>query len=126
MNRMIPAILCALTIAWIIIQANLGNKLAVFHLVSSIPLGDKISHMLLFGFLSGLTIIAFQYKLFIFKKIEIPVGALIVFLFASLEEISQLFFINRTFELLDLFADIIGIYLSILILNRYKMMSKNK
>ncbi len=122
---MLPAILCILFIAWVITQANLGSKLAVFNFVSSIQLGDKIAHMLLFDSLSGLTIIAFRFKLFIFKKVEVPVGAVIVFLFAFIEEVSQLFFVNRNFDLLDLFANVIGIYLSVLIINRYRAKIEN-
>jgi VanZ family protein len=126
MNRVIPAFLFFLLLAWVIIQANLGNKLALFNLIALVPLGDKISHMVLWGFLSGLTIIAFKRKYIVYKTIEVPVGALVVFVLAALEEVSQLFFVNRNFDLFDLLADIIGIYLSVVIVNYRKNEDKLK
>lgn len=131
MYRVTPAIIFFLLLAWVITQANLGNQLALFNLISAIPYGDKISHTLLFGMLSGLTIIAFKHKLFVYKVIKVPWGAFIVFILAALEEVSQLYFVNRNFDLLDLLANAIGIFLSVAILNHRqilirKLSPKNK
>lgn len=120
MNRIMPAALCFLFIAWVITQANLGNSLVLFNLINLIPFGDKVGHVMLYGLLSVLTIISFKYKSLVFKSVELPMGALTVFSFATIEEISQLFFVSRNFDVVDMFANTLGIYLSVWVTMRYK------
>ena len=116
MIRVLPALLFFLFLAWVIAQANLGNELVLFNLIGNIPLGDKIGHIFLYGVLSALTMIAVKHKSIVYKNISLPMGALIVLAFAVLEELSQYYIANRNFELLDLCADVLGIYLWVLII----------
>jgi VanZ family protein len=51
----------------------------------------------------------------------VPIGAVIVLVFALIEELSQLFFMHRTFDLIDVAADLIGITLSVIILKKYQL-----
>ncbi|BBM01815.1 hypothetical protein GL2_18890 [Microbulbifer sp. GL-2] len=78
----------------------------------SIPYGDKLGHISLFGILSLIIILSTKGKSFSAGKLNIYCGALIVFMFALTEEISQAFISSRTFDTTDLVADIIGISLS--------------
>ncbi|MFT6193114.1 MAG: VanZ family protein [Cognaticolwellia sp.] len=121
MRRTIPALLGFAFIAWVITQANKGSENLFFSIISFIPLGDKLGHMFLFGTLSFLSIIAFKYRNVKIEYYQVPIGALIVLFFSMTEELSQLFFINRSFDLMDAFADIIGIAISVLIANKYKV-----
>lgn len=121
MKQTIPALLGFTFIAWVITQANKGSENLLFTFVGFIPFGDKLGHIFLFGMLSLLTIIAFKCSSVKIKHYQVPIGALLVLLFAMIEELSQLLFINRTFDLMDAFADIIGITISVFIANKYKV-----
>ncbi len=121
MKRTIPALFGFTFIAWVITQANNGSDNLFFTFIGFIPFGDKLGHIFLFGMLSFLTIIAFKCKIVKIKHYHVPIGALLVLSFAMIEELSQLLFINRTFDLMDAFADIIGIAISVYIANKYKV-----
>jgi len=118
MRRIIPAFIGFAFISWIVVQANKGSSNIFFDIVALLPLGDKFGHMLLFGLLSGLTIIAFKDNQIQIHGYKVPAGAVIVLAFALIEEISQLFFMHRTFDLLDIAADILGIMISVFILKK--------
>ena len=119
MIRVLPACVFACFIGWIILQANQGRNTVFFEWVNAIPFGDKLGHFVLFGVLSGLTIIALKGRCLGIKAIQFPLGAIIVFGIAITEELSQTFFIHRTFDLLDVVADILGIVCSIIITGHY-------
>ncbi|MDP7591264.1 MAG: VanZ family protein [Litorilituus sp.] len=120
MKQTIPALFGFIFIAWLITQANKGSNNVLFTMVGFIPFGDKLGHLLLFGILSLLTIIAFKCRSVKISNYQVPIGALLVLFFAMLEELSQLLFINRTVDLLDALANIIGISISIFISSKYK------
>ena len=121
MKRIIPAVLAFSFIGWIIVQANKGSSNILFDLVGLLPFGDKIGHMFLFGLLSAVTIIAFNYRQVHINGYKVPIGAVIVLVFALIEELSQLFFMHRTFDLIDVAADLIGITLSVVIFKKYQL-----
>lgn len=89
-------------IACIIVLANLGYGPVLWGFMNNIPHGDKYGHF----FLYGLMVIAIE-RILRFKIIG--VSAIIVFLFALLEELSQMYINTRTFSLIDLFFSIAGI-----------------
>ncbi|WP_281560306.1 VanZ family protein [Thalassomonas sp. RHCl1] len=120
MLRIIPALLLLLFITWNIIAANNGNSNIFFELVRSLPYGDKVGHLVLYGTLSQLTVIAFNYKCLMVKGYHLPLGALLVLSLAAIEEMSQLFLANRTFDFADISADIAGIILFTVLFNRQK------
>jgi hypothetical protein len=118
--RIFPALILFSFMGWLIAQANIGNSNIFFELVHSIPFGDKLGHFILYGTLSLLTIIAFNYKYVSINGYRIPYGAFIVLLLAIAEEVTQLFVSNRTFDTVDLLADISGIIIFMLVLNKFR------
>ncbi|MCF7519017.1 VanZ family protein [Pseudoalteromonas sp. L21] len=96
-------------IGWVIYLANTGQKSVFFDLVAAIPYGDKLGHFLLFGLLTLFINLAFKFKASVIGGFKIYWAALIVFTFVVLEEFSQYFIATRTFDLVDLLADLSGI-----------------
>ena len=96
-------------IVWIIYLANTGQNSIFFEFVDILPYGDKLGHFFLFGFLSLAANFAFKLKTFSLFSRDIYIGSIIVFSFALIEELSQYFFPNRTLDIIDLIADILGI-----------------
>jgi len=113
----LPALLVFGFIGWIIVQANNGRSSLFFDLVLYIPYGDKLGHFILYGLLSVLTDIALNHKCWLVRNYRIPIGAIIVLVLAIAEEMTQLFLSTRTFDVLDILADMAGIYLFILLFN---------
>lgn len=73
--------------------------------------GDKLLHFLLVGLLAFLVNLSLQAKLIHWKKFWIPLGTLTLLVAATVEEFSQMFFVHRTFDMLDLVCNICGILL---------------
>jgi len=104
------AILFGLFIVAIIVLADLG-RLDVLGIINSIPLADKAGHFLLYGIftlLIDLTILRSRRidpspRLLVFRV------ALILSLIIGLEEYSQQFFVQRTFDLIDLAISYLGV-----------------
>lgn len=121
--------LCAFSffvfILYIIYLADTNKSSIFFDFVKSIPYGDKLGHIGLFGLLTFLVSWALKFKAVTFKKVKIYYGAILVFSFAFLEELSQAFYPNRTLDIYDLFADIIGIVLFSILLNSIEKKVKN-
>lgn len=93
---------------WIIYLANTGSDSVFFDFIKTLPYGDKIGHFGLFGFLTFTAIIAFKYRTFACSKFNIYYGFALVAVFVIAEEISQIFIPSRTFDLVDLAADSVG------------------
>ncbi|WP_010382017.1 VanZ family protein [Pseudoalteromonas rubra] len=98
-----------LFIVWVIYLANTGQDSIFFDLVRSIPNGDKLGHIGLFGTLTVLFIVSFKFRSLVFGKVHIYYGAVIVLTLVCLEELSQAFISARTFDLFDMVANIVGI-----------------
>ena len=107
-------------ILWIIYLANTGEKSIFFDFVRSFPYGDKVGHAGLFGFLTLVAVIGSKFRCFKFGKFKIYQGATWVVLFVVGEEISQAFIPLRTFDLVDLAADVVGIAVAICLAFRRK------
>jgi hypothetical protein len=120
MLRILPALLFFSFIGWIIFQANSGSKNIFFDLVDLIPYGDKLGHFILYGTLSILTTIAFNYKYLLVISYRLPIGAIIVLVIAIVEEVSQIFLSNRTFDMVDISADIAGIFIFLWVFNKFR------
>ena len=83
-----------------------------FDFVKSLPFGDKIGHFILFGSLNFIGILSLKFKVISFKTIKLYKATMIVIIFVLIEEFSQIFIANRTFDFIDLTADFIGIIIS--------------
>lgn len=96
-------------IFWIIYMANTGQTNPIFRLVQQTPYGDKFGHFTLFGLLT----FAINYGLKFRNILSTPLllGTSLVFLFASVEELSQYYIPTRTLDLTDFIADVLGIVL---------------
>jgi VanZ family protein len=96
---------------FVILSADLGWKFFFFAWVNYLPLGDKMAHFLLVGGLAFFVNLLLEVRTIKVAKSQILLGSLLVFSFITLEEFSQLFLIRRTFDLIDLSANYLGILL---------------
>jgi VanZ family protein len=103
------AILFGLFIIGVIVFADLG-MLDIIGFVNRIPYGDKAGHFILYGILTLLIDLALVHsvpapgrRLLVFRV------ALILAILIGLEEFSQLYFPNRTFDLVDLTFSYLGV-----------------
>ena len=110
MKRVGPAVLFFVFICWAIVQADQGQDNVFFDAVRTLPYGDKLGHALLFGVLAFLINHALHGRSVRVVRWDIQLGALLVLLFALGEELTQLYFPHRTFDLTDLLADVIGVF----------------
>jgi hypothetical protein len=95
------------TLIWL---ADVGRGQWLFDLVRVVPGGDKTGHFILFGLLSLLVNLVFRAAVVRVGKLSVLKGTLVVAVFAIAEECSQLLFVSRTFDLLDLSAGLLGIW----------------
>jgi len=91
--------------------ADTGHGQWLYALARLVPGGDKTGHFVLFGLLSLLLNVVLQSSDLRLGRLVLLKGSLIVSVFAAGEEISQLFFRSRTFDLMDLSAGLVGIWL---------------
>lgn len=96
-------------ILWVIFMANTGQDMLLFEITRSIPFGDKLGHIIVFGSLTLMANLAFKGRVIKFKLGSIYWGALAVLVFVTLEELSQYFIATRTLDLFDYFANLFGI-----------------
>src|SRR5574341_134931 len=98
-----------LFILLIIILADQG-RLGILKVINRIPLGDKAGHFTLYGILTlllDLTLIRSFPKRS--PSLLVAVMGLILILIIGLEEYSQQFFAERTFDLVDLSFSYMGV-----------------
>lgn len=111
MNRWIPTLLFFLFICWAIFLADTGSESAFTGIVKSLPHGDKLGHLILYGVLTSLMVTALKFKSISIVNCSVQLGSVLVLSFAFIEELSQLFLANRTFDIYDLYSDVIGVLL---------------
>jgi VanZ family protein len=91
--------------------ADSGRGQPFFALVRQVPAGDKLGHFVLFGILSFLVNLISRGAGFKLGRIVLLKGSAIVIGVVTAEEFSQLFFRSRSFDLFDLAADLLGIFM---------------
>jgi VanZ family protein len=123
--RFLPILLFFIFILWIIIQADLGIDNPFIQFVHQIPWGDKIGHICIFACLTFLLNHALSYASFKLFKLELLTGSTLIFCFALIEEGTQLFFPNRTFDFGDILSDLVGVFLASIFAYR-KIISASK
>jgi VanZ family protein len=89
----------------VIMIANIGGTFEMFSFVLQYEWGDKVGHFGLIGVLALLTDLALGQK----SWRHVPVGPAIIVVLVTLEELSQLAMTTRTFDLVDLSADLLGV-----------------
>ncbi|WP_348731618.1 VanZ family protein [Rheinheimera texasensis] len=113
--RWLPALALFGLLAWVILEADLGKPNYFIQLGASMPYGDKIGHLLLFGVLALLLNFATKARQVAVGPLRLYLGVVLTLGFALLEEGSQLLFPSRSFELLDILADLLGVTLATLL-----------
>ena len=83
----------------------------MFNFLNYIPFADKVLHFLLIGTAALLLNKVFKFKTFRLLRFHVYWGSTIIGIAAITEEISQLYIPSRTFDLMDLTADFIGIFI---------------
>ena len=106
----VVTIVFLLFILLIIGLANQGNIAWFSAIETAIPFADKIGHFVLIGGLALLVNLSLNGRTVQLFGRKILLGSLIVLIPITLEEISQLVLIHRTFDLVDLSADYLGIF----------------
>lgn len=103
------AIAFSLFIIGVIVLADRG-QLAILGFLNRIPFGDKIGHFVLYGILTLLLDLALFRSLPRLDRRLLSLRiALILILLIGLEEFSQQFFPNRSFDLVDLAFSYLGV-----------------
>ena len=103
----------------LVVLDDLGVLENVMSRVDALPFGDKLIHIVLAAGLGFFAASVVPAPALAIRAARIPVATLIVALIIVLEEFSQRFLRFRTFELLDLAADAIGLTLgTVLVLRR--------
>jgi len=105
------ALIYIIALVAIIFIADLEQYRHLLQPIRGIPYGDKVSHFLLMGLLSFLVNLSFSCSRAKILGLYFLKGSLIVAVIVTLEEFSQLFFKYRTFDLVDLLSDYLGIFL---------------
>ncbi|OQW94275.1 MAG: hypothetical protein BWK79_06725 [Beggiatoa sp. IS2] len=90
---------------------NQGDYRFILKPFYDFPNGDKVVHIILMGLLALLVNLNFQCAQFKLFNIPVLTGSALVLTIVFLEECSQLFIKSRTFDLWDLFSDVVGIVL---------------
>ncbi|TVP43499.1 MAG: VanZ family protein, partial [Halomonas sp.] len=104
---------------------NTDGSSIFFDLVRAIPYGDKLGHFCLFGFLTLVVVVALRFRAVTVGKFRIYYGVILVAVFALGEELSQALLASRTFDLLDLTADTLGILAASLVASLLNKHVKN-
>ena len=108
----------------IILNAGLGYANDTFPFVKDVPGRHHTAHILVFGGLSAIVNVMTKFRVINIKGINVLLGAVLVFLFVVIEEISQIWIDTRVFDLLDILSSFVGItifsYLSYGLHNRIK------
>ncbi len=109
--KYIPITLMLSFVIWLIYMADMDHSHAILTAGRSVVYGDKIAHFFLFGSLSLCLNIALDLRKISFVRKEFYLSTAMVFFTCVSEEISQLAFESRTFDLLDILSDVLGIWL---------------
>jgi len=95
-------------ITWIIYQANMGFDNRILELARGMTHLDKVLHFALFGSFAYELSIALR-KSMRLSGIRIMHGVLVVAIFCLIEECTQMGIATRSFDLIDLGCDLLGI-----------------
>ena len=109
--RVLLPLVFFICIVFIIYLADTADHNFAFRLIGNIPYGDKLMHAVLYGVMALFLNFGLKYKSYKFLGFNMQLGAIIVLVFATLEEISQDWLPSRTFDLLDVLADFVGVIL---------------
>ncbi len=99
----------ALLLGFIIYTANSPGKNWFGPLVAAVPYGDKVAHFFLIGTMTLLLNIALKARSIKFGSVKLLLGSVIMFFIVTVEEFTQLWNDNRTFDWIDMSFNYLGI-----------------
>lgn len=105
------AFIYAALIAVIVVMADDGHYRFFFDWFQRTPGADKVGHFMLMGGLAFVVNAALGCKLFPWRGRTWLLGSVIVGVIVTVEEFSQIWIPSRTFDLLDLTSDFLGIFI---------------
>lgn len=82
----------------------------LFAFMYGIPYGDKLGHFFVMGLFSLVLNLSLSCRAFVVRGVRVLKGTLIVLCLVMLEETSQLFIRHRSFDMVDLLFDCLGIF----------------
>ena len=91
-------------ILFIIYLADTANYNFAFAMIKHIPYGDKIMHLLLYGLMALSLNYGLNFKSYKIIGFNMQLGAIIVFIFAIIEEGTQYYIPSRTFDIYEDFT----------------------
>lgn len=110
MKRYVPTALLMALIAWVIVQANLGERHPWLDAFLRLPAADKFGHFMIYGLLAACLDAALRWRtLQLTSGWQLPWAAVLVLAFSLMEEASQLFTTTRSPDLLDVLANLLGV-----------------
>ena len=104
------ATLIVLLVSAVVVMADLGGGEVIINRVRGV-MGDKVAHLLLAGVLTLSLNLAWPDWWVRFAGLRLRVGTLAVFVVGTLDELSNLLLARRSFSLLDLAFNYLGIAL---------------
>lgn len=113
----VSSVLMIIFISWIIYLANTSQSCVFFDAVGMVPFGDKCGHIVLACLLALLLNLMLPTKSLLIGQYSILAGGILTGIVLLGEEISQIFIPTRTFDVLDLAADLTGIVIAQLIVS---------
>ncbi len=96
-------------VAWILYMADTNQTTVFFEWVRHTRNGDKYGHVLLFGGLTLVLILASGFRCLRAGPLSVYLGSLGMLVFVSLEELSQALFPERTLDIYDYLASVVGV-----------------
>lgn len=114
----------------VIFCENSGLNFAPLDLLASLPIGNALGHIWVYGLLALLLNITLQGKYFVIpigssrnavsgiRSIGLQWGSLWIILFATVDELSQAFTPDRFLSLNDCIANFAGVYLASLLMQK--------
>lgn len=109
----IATLLAFAFIVVVIYSANSGSEI-IRGLSGVMPYFDKLAHAVIFGSFTLLAVLALRCRMICVGPAKIYLGFICVAIFVVAEEFSQIFIETRSFDLLDLLADFIGMLSAVL------------
>ena len=110
MNMKLITIFYVCFILFVIALANQGELGVLAVIVYEVPYTDKLGHFILMGLLAFFLNLSLKCSTISIWNSNFLKGSIIIFILVTLEEFSQLLVETRTFDLMDLFADYLGIF----------------
>ncbi|WP_286747739.1 VanZ family protein [Aquabacterium sp. UBA2148] len=97
-------------LAWVILQANTGERHPWLDAFLRWPAADKLGHFVLYGLLAACLDVAMRWRsIKLLQGWQLPWAGLLVLAFSFAEEASQLFTSTRSPDVLDLLANLLGV-----------------